>query len=137
MAEVLAEFAEERSGILNWLIAGLDRYMREGLITPQSVVDDTAEYRNEMDPVGSFIRDCVVEAPGHDVTARDAYIGFVRYCEGNSIKPWQETMFGRVMPQKGIERENGRVRKYKNITLVLDGLPAAPRSPGSGGDGGQ
>ena len=137
MAEVLAEFAEERSGILNWLIAGLDRYMREGLITPQSVVDDTAEYRNEMDPVGSFIRDCIVTAPGHDVTARDAYIGFVRYCEGNSIKPWQETMFGRVMPQKGIERENGRVRKYKNITLVLDGLPAAPRSPGSGGDGGQ
>ena len=46
-------------------------------------------------------------------------------------------MFGRVMPQKGIERENGRVRKYKNITLVLDGLPdgPTPRSPGSGAEG--
>ncbi len=137
MAEVLAEFAEERSGILNWLIAGLDRYFREGLVTPQSVIDDTADYRNEMDPVGSFIRECVVVVEGHDVTARDAYHGFVRFCEGNSIRPWKETMFGRVMPQKGIERENGRVRKYKNITLVLDGLPdgPTPRNPGSGAEG--
>ncbi len=64
MNEVLAEFEAERSGILNWLIEGLDLFMREGLSTPDEVTAATAAYRAEMDPISSFTNDCLERGRG-------------------------------------------------------------------------
>ncbi|GEP11805.1 DNA primase family protein [Methylobacterium gnaphalii] len=134
MAEVLAEFEEERSGILNWLIEGLDTYFREGLLEPDSVREATASYRAEMDPISEFTKACVVSAEGQFVAARTMYNAFYSWCEANSVRPWKETMFGRVMPQKGFVREDGRVRRYLNVKLDMGEIPMIdPHAPGRGG----
>jgi putative DNA primase/helicase len=131
MKDILREFGEERSGILNWLLDGLDLYYREGLKTPAAVAAATDSYRSEMDPVGAFLSACVNKEKGSSVTAREMYLAFYNYCEANSIRPWRETMFGRVMPQKGFERDMGRVRRYLDVALhdVPQPPPKAPRSP--------
>jgi phage/plasmid-associated DNA primase len=45
--EVLAEFWDERAGILNWLIEGALVYLADGLKVPHAIADATAEYREE------------------------------------------------------------------------------------------
>lgn len=136
MNEILAEFAAERSGILNWMIAGLDRYMREGLQTPEEVEEATAEYRGQMDPVGAFAGCCVVRDPDYSVTAREMYHRFLDYCEANSIHAWKETAFGLAMPTKGFEKDDGRVRRYKGVRLDMGDIPFVDRSRSPNGGGG-
>lgn len=132
MREILREFEEERSGILNWLLEGLDIFFQEGLITPAAVAEATDSYREESDPIGSFIAACVNKKPegsGQSVTARTMYHAFCDWCDANSIRPWRETMFGKVMPQKGITRTKERVRRYLDVELHDVPERASTRSP--------
>lgn len=129
MDDVLAEFAAEHSGILNWLIEGLKLYMQEGLKAPSEVTEATAEYRAEMDPIQAFTDACLRKKEGHDESARDVFMAFRNYCNANSIKPWQETSFGKAMPLKGFVKEMGRVRKYKNVELHDVPAPIDPLAP--------
>ncbi|MFN8993531.1 MAG: phage/plasmid primase, P4 family, partial [Pseudomonadota bacterium] len=48
-------FEHERSGILNRLCDGLLDYLEGGLAVPQKVSDATKEFREESDPVGTFL----------------------------------------------------------------------------------
>lgn len=61
--DVLADFAPEYPGILNWLIGGALTFLREGLAMPAAIRAATKEYKDEMDPVGEFASDCVRPAP--------------------------------------------------------------------------
>jgi P4 family phage/plasmid primase-like protien len=45
----------EASGILNWIIEGCIEWQQKGLSLPDSMKEDTEEYRNEQDVVGRFI----------------------------------------------------------------------------------
>lgn len=47
----------ELSGILNWALAGLAAYLKEGLNPPKSVLASTQEYREDMDVIGQWIAD--------------------------------------------------------------------------------
>ncbi|WP_441252491.1 primase-like DNA-binding domain-containing protein [Tardiphaga sp. 71_E8_N1_1] len=123
LVEVLAEFWEERSGILNWLIEGAIRYLTEGLVTPNEVKDATATYRSEQDPLQSFINACVdlvPVIPGQQplkVAARTMYEAYCSWCVANSERPWSEKAFGQNLPQKGIAKIEGRIRQYVNVRL--------------------
>ena len=50
----------ERSGILNWLIAGLVDYLEGGLREPEEVMAATEGYRKDSDPIGTFLGDATV-----------------------------------------------------------------------------
>ncbi len=123
--EVLAEFAEESSGILNWLIAGAVDYLNNGLITPAEVKSTTEDYREEMDPIGGFIRDCVTVMPpgddgkpAHFEPARDVYRAFEAWCTINSVRAWKEKAFAQAMAQKGFVKDRSNtVRRYLNARL--------------------
>lgn len=133
MTEVLAEFAAERSGILNWLIEGACAFLSEGLHTPAEITEATAEYREEMDPIGAFIADCVertADVAACSVTARDMYQAYMSWSYANAKKPWQETAFGLAMPNKGFIKTKERVRRYLNCRLHnVPERPDVPRSP--------
>ncbi|MEH2565032.1 DNA primase family protein [Bradyrhizobium sp. AZCC 2289] len=47
----------ELSGILNWALAGLAAYLKEGLNPPKSVLASTQEYRSDMDVVGQWMQE--------------------------------------------------------------------------------
>lgn len=127
MGEVLAEFAAERSGILNWLIEGARLFLVEGLVTPDEVIAATAEYREEMDPIGSFMADCVERTDPSEnasVTARQMYEAYVSWSLANARRPWKETAFGSAMPHKGLTKTKERVRRY--LDCRLHDVPARP-----------
>lgn len=125
MADVLAEFWEERSGILNWILEGTQRYFTNGLIIPAKVRAATDSYREEMDPVANFIRDCLVEERGAKVQARPMYQAYCEWCDENAVRPFKETGFARLMSAKGMQRQRERVSMYCDVRLRDD----RPRSP--------
>jgi putative DNA primase/helicase len=58
----------EGPGILNWLIAGAVAYLEGGLQEPDAVKAATQEFREESDPIGTFLRtSCVVNGSERDV----------------------------------------------------------------------
>ncbi len=60
-------FETERPGILNRLADGLRDYLQGGLRVPEAVSDATREFREESDPVGTFLDHCcVVSGDGQD-----------------------------------------------------------------------
>lgn len=117
MEKILEGFADEASGVLNWLLEGAVRYLEDGLTIPPEIQAATDSYRHDMDPVGEFISACVESAPGEDVTARDMYLAYVAWCHANSVKPYAERGFASIMTQKDFKKETGRIRKYKDLRL--------------------
>ncbi|WP_244425324.1 DNA primase family protein [Bradyrhizobium sp. STM 3843] len=133
MEEVMGEIWPERSGILNWLIAGALDYLNRGLRTPAEVMDATAEYRDEMDPIGMFTDACIESVPPNPdgspasyVTARDVYDAFTAWAEANAVRAWKETMFGRAMGQKGFVKQR-HASGLRYLHVRLKNVPAAPR----------
>ena len=59
-----AKLWEERAGILNWMVAGLIDYLEGGLQPPEAIVAATQMYREESDPVGSFLSECAEVSGG-------------------------------------------------------------------------
>lgn len=121
--EVLAEFAPEHSGILNWLIEGAKAFLVEGLVIPEEVRAATQDYRDEMDDISDFVRACVEVAEKEQVTARTMYDGYVSWCLANAKRPRQEAKFGRVMKTK-FHRTDSRIRTYEDCRL--HDVPARP-----------
>ncbi|MCC4299329.1 DNA primase family protein [Aurantimonas coralicida] len=115
--DVVSGFEPEHAGILNWLIEGALIYLEEGLAIPETVQRETQKYRDEMDPTAAFVAAHVRPKPGDEVLARDLYHSYVAWAEGSSVKPISETAFGRNMAKK-FNREDGRVRRYVDITLI-------------------
>jgi putative DNA primase/helicase len=133
MDDVMGELWAQRSGILNWLIAGALDYLNNGLQTPAEVIDATAEYREEMDPVGAFVGMCIETVPSNPdgsssafVSARQMYDAFAAWAVANAVRPWREKNFSTVMSQKGFAKERHKSgMRYLNV--LLKDVPEARR----------
>lgn len=121
----------EAPGVLNWLLDGLRVWLEKGLMTPDCVKAATDQYRADSDPLGRFIRECLIAAAGEDVQASVMYDAYKDWCSAREERAWKQTAFGRGLKERGLEREDGRVRKYLNLRLqnvppgVADGPPPA------------
>lgn len=128
---VVAEHLEESSGLLNWLIEGARIFLSEGLVDPPSVKAMGEGQQRNADPVGDFLRNCVVPAPGQRVQCRTMYQAFLAFCAANAIPPWKERSFSDALRSKKYEREDKRLRHWLNV--ALEGVPEIPdedpRSP--------
>jgi putative DNA primase/helicase len=99
-------------------------YLNGGLQAPQEVIDATAAYQEEMDPVGAFVSMCVVSVlPGPDgrvetVSARAMFDAFVSWADVNAVRPWKEKSFATAMTEKGFTKEKHRDgMRYLNVKL--------------------
>lgn len=133
MDEVLAEIWPERSGILNWLIVGALDYLNAGLRTPPEVIEATTEYRDEMDPVGTFLGQCVESVPANpdgssasNVTARGMYDAFAGWAVANAVRPWKEKSFATAMSQKGFLKDR-KNRGMIYLHVMLKNVPEGSR----------
>lgn len=129
--DVVGEFLADGPGLLQWLIEGALDFLDNGLVVSDAIAAATAEYREEMDPVGEFLAACVVAAPGMSVPAREMYRGFEAWCHANAKRVRSETKFGRDA-KKILTVENRRGVKFY-VDVALQDVPEAPaRSPDEG-----
>ena len=92
----------ERSGILNWLIEGLEDYLANGLQEPEAVLEATREFRSESDPVGAFLEAaCVVTGEEADFLKSKEIVEafqFWRMEQGES--EWRNGTVSRAIKEK-------------------------------------
>lgn len=126
--EVVSEFVrDEGPGILAWLVEGARDYLANGLVIAPSVVGDTQEYRDEMDPIGLYTASCVRAEAGSRVQASVMFEGYVSWSMANAKKPASQQKFGRVMGERFHKSEIGGRSFYHDC--ALHDVPERPDDP--------
>ena len=116
----------ERSSILNWAIAGWRRLAERGyFVTPASSADAVRELEDLGSPIGAFVRERCVVAPGRTVETNDLFRAWSQWCAGQGRDHHGTAQtFGRdlraavpglkvTQPRGG----DGRLRLYEGIGL--------------------
>ena len=100
------KLAKENAGILNWLLQGYRDWKKEGLSDPESVRSATEEYREDMDTVGTFLKDCcTVDATGtFRVRNQDMYAAYMKWCNANSERIGSQKYLALRLEEKGFKR---------------------------------
>jgi len=116
------ELMAEAPGILNWLLDGWRMYRESGLYLPDTVLAAIDEYRQESDPLRSFIATCLRAAPGGRISRSRLYAAYERWCKANALDPMKGNAFGRAMTQVGIRRETVGVVFYCDVEIIEEAL---------------
>ncbi|HEU0221433.1 MAG TPA: phage/plasmid primase, P4 family [Paracoccaceae bacterium] len=92
----------ERSGVLNWLLAGALAYLDGGLAEPPEVVQATAEFRDDSDPVRGFLMEaCEITGDAADfLSAGDAAEAFQLYQRDRGGSAWSPRMISLRLAEK-------------------------------------
>ena len=111
--------SEELPGILNWALEGYRIYCEQGgLQTPASVVQQTADYQSDEDPIGDFISAMCALEEGATVTPKDLREAYTTWCESTGEKPLTPGWFSRLLSQRGIVR-SGRTNSNRGDYIGL------------------
>jgi putative DNA primase/helicase len=123
----------ELPGVLRWLVDGYLAWAERGLDVPTAVREATDEYRRESDPIGEFLRSCTNGRPDSVVQASALYRVYVAWCRASAIDPISQTMFGRKLSDRGVERDKSSIKVYRNrefSTVGLEFVEAMKRASG-------
>jgi putative DNA primase/helicase len=103
---------EESSGILNWLIEGAKRWRKEGLKTPNIIINATDEYRAEMDVIGNFIKERCYQKSGASIRARELFKNYQDWCDENNEHACSERFLGLRLKEMGFEQKRMNDGRY-------------------------
>ena len=122
--KLLEKLKQEGSGILNWALAGLQKYQNGGLAIPKSIDAATAGYRDEQDIISEWIRDHCTTGPSLKVNKGEAYRAYVKWCSQNGHRHLAQQRFTRRLG----DRKHRLLRDKRTIgglELNQDGSTAA------------
>ena len=103
-------FAEEASGILNWLLEGVRMYQEHGLDDLPQITEAVASYRRDVDTVAQFIdaatdEHLVVTETEAKIPSRNLHVMYTDWCHRNGTRGLGERRFGQRMESLGFERK--------------------------------
>ena len=118
---------EEGSGILAWAVQGLLDWHKGGLRAPLKVAAATADNRAESDVFGQWLGECCDTQHGGTELLKALYERYDDWCRENGVKyAMTRNKFGRMLLERGFEREKSNDIRYAGLTL-------RPLSTGSAG----
>ena len=103
-------FAEESSGVLNWLLEGVRMYLEDGLEDLPQITEAVAGYRHDSDTVAQFIdtaveEHTVVKGLQAQMPSRQLHTMYQDWCGKNGIRWLGERRFCQRMESLGFERK--------------------------------
>lgn len=113
----------EASGILNWMLAGLGLYQRDGLKDPACVSEANREYRDDSDILGQFLRECTQNNDAGEVSAAGLYVVYSGWCKTNGLSfPLTSAVFGKRLKGRGYTPHKGTAgaRRWRGLELLPD-----------------
>jgi P4 family phage/plasmid primase-like protien len=114
----------ELPGILNWALAGLADYRTRGLQPPQRVLMATSDYREDMDVIGQWEKECAVRHPHAFTPTSTLHLSYAAWARANAGFEMSVKSFGRDLarrPGLGSDTRNN-VRCIKGIKLKSDAV---------------
>jgi putative DNA primase/helicase len=132
----------EGSGILNWLLKGLELALEEGIDPPDAMIALQQEIRESEDPLHLFAQECLEPAPpnaapeARRVSNKELWGAWRRWCEENGLEPGNtvrlskrirssDSMIGPFKVEKSQWR-SGKIRGYVGVRLARR-VGASPR----------
>lgn len=121
---LLEKLRTEQEGILAWAIAGCKAWQNEGIKIPDKVKFATDDYKDEMDTLGDFIKECCVIGKDFKATSQDLYNKYIGWCNLTGEKEITQRAFGLKLSERGYEKEKGtsglfRLKYfYKGIGII-------------------
>ena len=116
----------ELSGVMNWIIAGLDQLLEtERLDPPQCVVESMERLRVEIDPVSAWLDEKGFSVGDSQLLVfNDGFQDFVAYCQKNRHSIPTDKTFGRRLRSFGymVKRVNGT----KGMAIYYSKTPRKP-----------
>lgn len=117
--DLLKKLQDELPAIVNWIIEGAKLYLQSGLKIPQSVINDTAAYFDDLDSFKMwFDNHCNTQ----DVTERTkrsvAYSHYHHHCISDGLQPISRQAFNFKMKQKGVQDIKSGERFFIGLKLV-------------------
>ncbi|MEO2019998.1 MAG: phage/plasmid primase, P4 family [Fuerstiella sp.] len=112
----------EHDGIFMWALAGLRRYLTDGINVPSSVAAASKAYRDASDLVGQFIESECVVSPQAWVKPRALFVAFSAFCIKANQGPWTETRFGEEIEKRFPKRKTKGVLRRDGIGLGQGGV---------------
>lgn len=109
-----AKLAAETSGILNRLLDGLRDYLENGLAAPSDVTEATRVFREDSDPLGQFLADCVQGCKGDRVSSRRMHEVFVAWARASGEREWSPKGLAGALKERGFRA------LHSNGTFWLD-----------------
>jgi len=106
--DLLKALRSEAEGILAWAVAGAVAYNTDGLRDPDSIVDATADYRQESDELHGFLPGVFVKDPNAgNVKAKDIMRKYQEWCEaeGNRFPVGSRRLY-QLLVERGVEKHS-------------------------------
>ena len=124
--ELPARLRAELPGILRWAVDGCRRWQAEGLSSPPGVATATDAYREEMDAVGEFIRQCCGLNPLAAATVAETYRRYEAWCAASAERALSKRTFDGLMREHGLQtkRGTGNVLQWAGLGLNQAALTA-------------
>lgn len=96
------KLAQEKAGIFNLLLKGLEDYKAKGLAIPASVQASTKKYVEQSNLIKGFFADCLEPHPESKLRANDLYSAYQLWCYKNGYKAVSSNTF-----KDSFERDTG------------------------------
>src|ERR1035437_2264504 len=108
----------EASGILNRLLDGLRDWLDRGLVLPEEVIQATAEFRTDSDPIGRFLGACTKSVSGARSQGSELHKVFLAWAKASGERESTATYFGRALSERGIPWKHSNVNWWLDIELT-------------------
>lgn len=110
---------DELSGIMQWMIAGVAEYNRQGLNPPKSVLDATETYFEDENTVQQWISDCCEIGPDFWEPSTLLFNSWKAYADAANLSPGTDKEFKAKLESSEFRyvRTGTRGRHYQNIRL--------------------
>lgn len=115
---------QERSGILNWMLQGLQRLLSQGYFTESKSQEETEiAFQRASDSISAFITEMAIFGKPLETTRNEAYEAYKDYCDFIGVVPENDKVFTQRLkntPKIGIgkTRQTGKQeRTWKGISF--------------------
>lgn len=112
---------DELPGILNWALIGCKAWIERGLGDPLIVHEATADYRGEMDVLGTFIDELCTVGAEQSTAAKDLYKAYSDWCIDYGERAMAQRQLGLRLKERGftMRKGSGGVRLWDGIGVPL------------------
>ena len=116
--KIQPKFRKEMSGILNWAIKGCLTWQKEGLKEPEEIKHAKEQYRQDMDVLRGFLKDCCVLKSSAKVSSSDLYQAYNLWCQREDEEPITQQQLGILLKERDLKPgHSGSIRHWKGIEL--------------------
>lgn len=106
------KLANEREGILAWMVRGCLEWRKDGLNPPEKIIAATASYRDEQDRIRQFIEDRLELKIGAELERALLYQAYDRWAKANGYHPLGIGKFNKQL----LKACRGKVEMGKSTT---------------------